>query len=147
MKQTEQQGVSFDKFTLEKARFEVNSDFAFPEGGVPVDFTVHVSKKIDKKNGRLKANLDISVVFKDVKEPPIDIFVSVAGYFSIQNSKNIEALEEFSEVNAPAFLFPFAREVIASLTLKSGYPPLLVPPTNIVALIGKSRKLPLKVDM
>jgi preprotein translocase subunit SecB len=36
-------------------------------------------------------------------------------------------------------MFPFVRETIADLTLKTGYPPLLLPPINIIALIGKSR--------
>lgn len=139
MKQTEQPGINFDKFILEKANLVVNSDFSFPEGGVSVDFKTSFSQKLDNVKGCLKTILEVTVEFKDVANPPIEIDVSVAGYFSVKDLKNLKALEEFSAVNAPAFIFPFAREIIANLTLKSGFPPLLLPPGNIINLVGQSK--------
>src|SRR3989304_5863849 len=38
-----------------------------------------------------------------------------------------EKIDEFEKAQE-AFVFPFAREVIANLTMRSGYPPLLIPP-------------------
>ncbi len=137
MNQADQPSINFDKFILEKVNFNVNSDFSFPEGGVPVDFDIQINQNIDAVKGHLKTNLDVSVIFKGVENPPIDIHVLFAGYFSVKDLKDIKDLEEFSEINAPAFLFPFAREIIANLTLKSGFPPLLLPPTNIQALKGR----------
>ncbi len=139
MKQTEQPEIKFDKFILEKANLVVNSDFLFPEGGVSVDFKINFNQKLDNIKGCLKTTLEVTVEFKDVANPPIEIDVSVAGYFSVKDLKNSKALEEFSVVNAPAFIFPFAREIIANLTLKSGFPPLLLPPGNIRELVGQSK--------
>ena len=145
MKQTEHQGIAFDKYILERVNFKVNPDFIVPKGGLPVDFSFEVSNSIDKEEKRLKTSLTITVQLKEIKNPPIDVNVSVAGYFSMEESGDINNLEEFSEVNAPAFLFPFAREVIANLSLNSGYPPLLIPPANIRALIGMQKVTPDKI--
>jgi preprotein translocase subunit SecB len=144
LNKTKHQGISFDKFSLEKVSLSVNSNFSFPADGVPVDFNFQVKRHINKAKCSSKVILDIAALLK-VENPPIDISVSVAGYFSVKNKADIKILEEFSEINAPAFIFPFAREIIANLTLKTGLPPMLLPPANIKVLLGKpKKKLPKK---
>ena len=144
MKQSEQQGIEFDSYIFEKVNFNVNPNFIFPDGGLPINFGVEFSNSIDDVKKRLKTTLTIIVIYKGIKNPPIDVTVSIAGYFSMDKSGDIHILEEFSQVNAPAFLFPFAREIIANLSLNSGFPPLLIPPTNLRALIGTKKIAPKK---
>ncbi|MBN1984324.1 MAG: protein-export chaperone SecB [Chitinivibrionales bacterium] len=50
------------------------------------------------------------------------------------NSQNIpkEVVERIARVNCAAIMFPFAREIIAEMTRKAGFPPLLLPVVNFV---------------
>jgi preprotein translocase subunit SecB len=40
----------------------------------------------------------------------------------------------------PATLYPFAREAISDLTVKGGFPPLLLQPINFDALYAQASK-------
>jgi preprotein translocase subunit SecB len=50
-------------------------------------------------------------------------------------------LADFSRLNAPALIFPYVRETIASTSLKAGIPPVIIPPINLNAVkIDKTGK-------
>jgi len=49
-------------------------------------------------------------------------------------------LKEYSNINAPAAIFPYIREAIASTTTKAGIPPVLIPPMNL-NLLKKSSNI------
>ena len=52
-------------------------------------------------------------------------------------------LEEFAEANAPAYVVPYARELVANITARLGIiPPLILPPINVLQLVqdAKQRK-------
>jgi preprotein translocase subunit SecB len=137
MKKDEQQGIIFDKIIFEKINIEMNPEFK-PEGigeGLDVDISLNANGNIDKSRNLLRFELETSV-FKNTKNRPFSIFIKAIGFFSVKNKDDIPILEEFSKINAPAIIFPFVRETIADLTLKTGFPPLLLPPTNIRALIA-----------
>ena len=57
---------------------------------------------------------------------------------TIESEENLD-LEQFAKVNAPAFLFPFAREVISNVTSRTPLPHLLLPTINIVAMKNKTK--------
>jgi len=44
------------------------------------------------------------------------------------------SLETFCQVNAPAILFPYLREVITNVSARSGHPAILFPTVNFVEL-------------
>lgn len=139
MKKNEQQGINFDKIIFEKINVEINPEFK-PEDigkGLDVDISLNANGKIDKSNKILIFKLE-TALFKNTKNKPFNIFIKAIGFFSVKDEADIPRLEEFSKINAPALIFPFVREIIADLTLKTGYQPLLLPPINIVALISKS---------
>ena len=140
MKKNEHQGISFDKIIFEKINVEINPEFRSKDisEGLNVDISLNAFGKIDKLKKLLIFTLE-TAIFKNTENRPFNIFIKAIGFFSVKDEGDIQILEEFSKINAPALMFPFVRETIADLTLKSGYPPLLLPPINIVALIEKSR--------
>jgi len=140
MKKSGQPGIDFVKLILEKAILEVNPNYEQTEEDIPVDFSLTVNPKLDKARKLLKLNLEV-IVFKETENPPLRVSVLAAGYFSVKKDEDIKILEEFSRIQGPALVFPFIREVIANLTMRTGYPPLLIPPMNLVSLIGKSGKI------
>jgi preprotein translocase subunit SecB len=56
-----------------------------------------------------------------------------AGIFRIQNVPP-ESMQPAVLIECPRLLFPFAREIIATITRNGGFPPLLLNPIDFVAL-------------
>lgn len=56
-----------------------------------------------------------------------------AGIFRILNLPQ-EQIQPVIMIECPRLLFPFAREVIASIVRNGGFPPLLIDPVDFVAL-------------
>lgn len=140
MKKDRQPGIDFVKIVLEKANLEVNANYSNIEEDINVELSVKVNRKLDKTKKNLIVNLEVAL-FKETVNPPLRVSVLAAGYFSVKNDEDIESLEGFSRIQAPALIFPFIRETIANLTMRTGNPPLLIPPINILQLIGKSGKI------
>ncbi|MFA5518697.1 MAG: protein-export chaperone SecB [Spirochaetota bacterium] len=70
------------------------------------------------------------------EEEPVFAKVTYVGLFSVGEDKNLD-LKDFSEINAPAILFPYIREEIHTRMLKAGLPKsLILPPINFVALVN-----------
>jgi preprotein translocase subunit SecB len=62
--------------------------------------------------------------------------VQQAGIFTL-NGYSDKDLEPLLGSYCPTILFPFAREVIADLVTKGGFPPLLLAPVNFDALYAQ----------
>ncbi|MEI7672134.1 MAG: protein-export chaperone SecB, partial [Deltaproteobacteria bacterium] len=92
----------------------------------------------DKK--RLKIVLNVHIDLSGVDPSPMKIFITVAGHFSLHDEQNDGALEEFAEIQAPTIMFPFVREIIANLTMRADFPPLLIPPVNMRMILGKKKE-------
>lgn len=140
MKKTEHQGIAFDKLILEKVNFEIDPNYTFSESPLEVNMGVDVEKNLSDDKKRLKIVLHVNVDLSGVDPSPMKIYTVVAGHFSLRDEQNIGALEEFAEIQAPTVMFPFIREVIANLTMRTDFPPLLIPPVNIWVMLGKKNK-------
>jgi len=80
----------------------------------------------------------LTATLKTQEEP--EIFAIEASMEGVFEGDNNDDLQKFSEVHAPAHLFPFIRETIANITLKAGIPPVLLPPMNLLAAAGEKPK-------
>jgi preprotein translocase subunit SecB len=85
-------------------------------------------------DGRLIQVLDFDVTH-GIKNPPFNLkFSFTASYRS--DGEGEPTLMDFSHVNAPAYIVPYARELIANITSRAGViPTLVIPPINILQLI------------
>lgn len=133
-------GIRFDSVVVEKVVLQVNPAEGLPEGGIGVSLGLRIKRSIDKAKRVLSLKLEVTPSFENVDKAPMDLSVILAGAFSLEPGKDIKELERFSEIQGPALLFPFAREVIANLTVRTQYPALILPPTNILALLSKRKK-------
>jgi len=141
MKKHEHQGISFEKVILEKVNFEIDPLYSFGDAPLSVKIGIKPSKEFSPEKRELKLILNTEINIKGVEPSPMKISLSVAGYFSITGDNDSVVLEEFSDIQAPAMLFPFVREIVSNLTMRTDFKPLLLPPTNFMALIGrKTRK-------
>jgi len=62
-----------------------------------------------------------------------------AGLFQVQGLED-EQLDRRLNVNGPKQIFPFLRETLASLTLKGGFPPLLISPPRFDELYAANQQ-------
>src|SRR5271154_743181 len=56
-----------------------------------------------------------------------------AGVFRVQNVP-ADSMQPIVLIECPRLLFPFAREIVATVTRNGGFPPLLLEPIDFVAL-------------
>lgn len=142
MDKNKQPGIKIDRMILEAVNFQVNPSFV-PQAsdGINVDMQVNVQKNLIKLERKLRLGLEIKL-FEKYDNPPFRLTVLVAGYFSVDNDAELENLEEFSNIQGPALIFPFVREIIANLSMRTGLQPLILPPTNIWHLLGQSQSMP-----
>ena len=128
--------VQYLSVVLTQLAFVLNKKFSFPAGGVPIDANFNIKRVFDKKKKRLNVSLHVEV-FKKAKNAPFSLEAAIEGTFECADFEN---LQKFSEINAPAHLFPFLREVVANTSLKAGIPPLLLPPVNLAAILSGKKK-------
>ncbi len=140
MKQHEHQGIAFEKLILEKVNFEIDPHYTFTKKPLAVQFGVDVEKSLSEDKKRLKIVLNVHIDLSGVDPSPMKIFITVAGHFSLHDEQNDGALEEFAEIQAPTIMFPFVREIIANLTMRADFPPLLIPPVNMRMILGKKKE-------
>lgn len=90
------------------------------------------SDKIDE-TGNYEVVLTITITAKIEEETAFLIEVQQAGIFMITGF-NAEDLRRVVGTAAPNVLFPYARECIDTLCVKSGFPPVMLAPINFDAM-------------
>ena len=77
-------------------------------------------------------NINFHATSDDAPDEEITFFVKMVGLFEKIGDQSEIPNEYFVNVNAPAIIFPFIREHIASTTAKAGIDAVLLPPFNFV---------------
>lgn len=73
-------------------------------------------------------------VVVETKGFPAHIAVAIQGRFASHADENAE-LEDFAAYQAPTILYPFAREAIANLTMRTRGGVILLPALNVPAML------------
>ncbi|HLU91709.1 MAG TPA: protein-export chaperone SecB [Pedomonas sp.] len=102
-------------------------------GGNPA-FNVSISVGVKKQNEEVyaveltlnaKANREESVLF--------NVELVYGGIFRIKNVPEAQ-LSALLMIECPRLIFPFARQVLASVTQQGGFPPLMMEPVDFSAI-------------
>jgi len=128
--------IKYLSVILTQLTFELNRKFTMPTGGVRVDASFDVKRVFDKRKNRLITSLTIEL-FKKIKNPPFFLEATIEGTFECADFDN---LKKFAQINAPAHLFPFLREIVGNTSLRAGIPPLLLPPINLATMLSEKKK-------
>jgi len=131
MDKSRQPGISFDDIILKELVFSRKEGFSDqPKLDVQLESNVSFSPNEDR------LSYEMSCDIKDEKEF-FNIRCTMIGFFSAIKGIENMSLKEYSNLNAPAAIFPYIRETIASTTTMAGIPPVVIPPTNLAAIKGK----------
>jgi len=129
-----QPGINFENIILKDLSFTRKPEMLNKlELSIELDNNISFSEKKDKLTYELICSInDANDSFK--------INCTMVGIFSIISEEKNMDLTQFANNNAPALIFPYIREIIATTTLKAGIQSVLMPPLNIYALINKKNK-------
>jgi preprotein translocase subunit SecB len=128
-------GISFDDIILKELVFSRKEGFS-EKLELDVQLESYVSLSPDEDS----LIYEMSCGIKD-KNEYFNIRCTMIGFFSVIKGKENMELREYSNLNAPAAIFPYIREEIASTTTKAGLPPVLIPPTNLNLLKRNSKEV------
>jgi preprotein translocase subunit SecB len=123
-------------------------DFSFESPKAPEVFTTNVSPQTqlnirtsnkDVGGDNVEVTLTLTVESKDKDDTLFLIEIAQAGVFLMQG---YTAEERSMLVGSfcPSTLYPFAREAIAEMATKGGFPQLLLQPINFDALYAQARR-------
>jgi len=134
----ENQQFAIQKIYLKDVSFESpNSPQAFTEG----DWKPQINVQINSSNRAIAQDtyevvLDITVTAKQQENTAFLVEVKQAGVFTIAGF-DADNLGGMVGAFCPETLFPFAREAVAELIAKGGFPQLYLAPVNFNALYAQ----------
>jgi len=102
-----------------------------------INLNISVSNQFPKENELIQhINFDL---FHEIENPPFKLDFTFIGHYSSEG-EGTPTIQEFSKIHAPAYIVPYARELVANITSRMGiYPPLVMPPLNIAEALKEPK--------
>lgn len=145
MEEIRESNFRFISTKLKGLTYELNDSYDIKS---PIKLIIHTETKVLKGEYNARVTLELTIFDKDYylnNEAPFYIDIIMEGDFEWDDSINDGILEIMLENNAPAVLLSYIRPYISSLTVGSGYPPLVIPLLNFkknkAVYINKNKKL------
>ena len=103
-------------------------------GAASPSFAVNISVQVKKQEDSVYA-VELSLVSKATRDEAVlfNIELVYGGVFRAAGFADNQ-LPPILMIECPRLIFPFARQVLASVTQAGGFPPLLMEPVNFEAL-------------
>ena len=130
--------IRIDKIKLKKLLVDtIDNDEEISKKNVPLSVNlVYTANNYELKDNKLCINVNFSV---ETKEECQNIVFKINFIYKIEYVlKNIklsdvgeENIENFININVPINIWPYAREIISSITTRMGYSPLIIEPYTI----------------
>lgn len=124
-------GFRIENILLMSCTFNRTPTVEFNSEEVKALFDISVDTNVTDNKVIVTEFLKFEQRFKDVVE--ISCEITMVGVFEKVGELGI-SLEEFGNINAAAILFPYVRENLSNLSLKSGIGNLILPPANFVEM-------------
>lgn len=134
MEEKKETGIGFQGIFLTKLSFEA---FPIKDPGKNMKIHFDIKNNFVPDTQQLQSNLSVKLdLINDEKngEKTFTLEATVLGVFEEQPGSVVK-LKDFAEIQAPALLFPYLREVISSTTAKSVVGPFIIPPMNVPVLL------------
>jgi|SRR5689334_15943649 len=141
---TKQPGIVISQVFLERALFSHREDALQLAPNTPFQPTLAVGIQggvsPDEKTGFIR----ISVQTKPEERPLYSIDVAMMALFAVAEKEENLPLKQYLHTAAPAMLYPFVREAVASITWRGRFGPVWLAPFNIsVAMAEPSGEAPI----
>ena len=103
-------------------------------GGANPAFNVSISVGVKKQNDEIYA-VELTLNAKANREETVlfNVELVYGGIFRLKNVPEAQ-MSPLLMVECPRLIFPFARQVLASVTQQGGFPPLMMEPVDFSAI-------------
>ncbi len=136
MNQREAPGIIFHGIYLLQLKYETNMEFQgqlmMPNIEIGYSHKIHEPKAQNQRQA-----LECRMVLRlntQQESPPFKLELELAARFEATGEGGYP-LEKFAEIQAPAYMMPYARELVSNLTNRGIYPVLNLPPINVQTLM------------
>lgn len=128
VKQTpEMYQFSLTDYRVLSANFTANQRVDSQEE-ISIDTRITIKHAWQESNSSINLALTVNV---SGDNSPFSLDVSMGGIFTFKTAlSEKDQIDHVAEINCASILFPFLREVVADLTRRGGFTPLLLPPVN-----------------
>lgn len=136
MDASQQPGILIAQVFLERAEFSHRKDALGlpPTTAFQPNFGVGFRGGVapDEKTGFVR----ITVQTKPAERPLYNIDVTMMAIFRVDEKRENLSLKDYVRTTAPAMLYPFVREAVASLTWRGRFGPVWLAPFNVAAVMA-----------
>jgi len=103
-------------------------------GGTNPAFNVSISVAVKKQADEIFA-VELTLNAKANREAVVlfNVELVYGGVFRLKNVPEVQ-LSQLLMIECPRLIFPFARQVLASVTQQGGFPPLMMEPVDFAAI-------------
>lgn len=124
--------LRFDDYTVEELLFRKN-DILFDQQEFHLNPHFH-QEVVELNENQYNVKLSVEICSEENKPTPFELRVALIGNFSYQQQQNENVSEDFKktilERNTVSILFPFLRQIVATLTSSANIAPLILPIMN-----------------
>ena len=140
LEQNQAPGFAIEKLYVKDLSLELpNAPQVFTEREAP-QVGIEISNAASKlDDGIFEVVLTITVTSKIGDKTAFLVEVAQAGIFQVRNVPE-ENLEIIFSITCPNILFPYAREVVSDLSVRAGFPPVVLSPINFGALYAQQKQ-------
>lgn len=103
---------------------------------ISIDTRFTVDHKLIDEGVNLQVAITINI---SGDHAPFTLDATYGGIFRFKTPiTDKKQIEYVAEINCASILFPFLREIIADITRRAGFAPLLLPPLNLMDIYSKN---------
>ena len=130
--------LNFKGYVVEDSSYQRNNNYV--PVAKPVNLTPDIETTNDVRDGNILVRLRVSVGSISDKTMPFRASITINGKFKFNASEDDSGvgIDMLIRNNAVAILYPYARALIANLTLSSNeYPAVTLPTINVAKVLAK----------
>ncbi|MBB5022116.1 protein-export chaperone SecB [Desulfurispira natronophila] len=133
-------GVNLLGTMLEGVHYRTRPRYALKDVKGQQDMQMNVNTKhVRLDDEKYKVSLVTGLVFSDEKTAPFVMEVVLSGVFALKGDYDDEDREIILSVNCPSILFPYAREIVANLSMRSEYGAITLPSVNFMEIYQRKK--------
>lgn len=124
-------GFKVNRILLMDCSFNRIPNVTFNEQDIKHDIDLSVNTQIDNDKVFVTVALSFTQSYNEINE--VNCNIQMLGEFEKVGDVLID-LETFGKINGAAIIYPYIREQLSNLSLKSGLGNIILPPANFVKL-------------
>ena len=131
-------GFKIVNLLMLECEFKRTPNVSFNNENIDTNVEINVDTQVNENQVIVSEMLVFKQIVNDITE--VNAMIKFIGVFQSIGKTKL-SLEEFGHVNGAAIIFPYIREQLSNMSLKSGIGNLILPPVNFVKKYEEKVKL------